>query len=290
MPFVRSFIGLAIYTPGLKLLSRYLEPVVSPEASSGGFDYLGVEDPRITRVGDVFYMVYCGLKADPEQIYQAQLCLARSHDLVHWKKLGPVPGDVNRTLNKDGVLFAEQIDGRHYMLHRPWWKHLRHSEYAMRLAVSDSPEGEWRDLGEVLHSYPNPRFQESWVGAGSVPIAIGNGRYIVIYHTGNSAPQGKMEYDLDAAIFDMERLPNGVASIVTSRLEHFMVPETPAELRSESSLQVQNVLFACGSYEYGGYIYIVYGGADTYTLVARVEKSALIEAVENADLTNPFLK
>jgi hypothetical protein len=34
----------------------------------------------------------------------------------------------------------------------------------------------------------------------------------------------------------------------------------------------------------------VYGGADTYTLVARVEKSALIEAVENADLTNPFLK
>jgi predicted GH43/DUF377 family glycosyl hydrolase len=49
------------------------------------------------------------------------------------------------------------------------------------------------------------------------------------------------------------------------------------------------VLFACGSYEYRGDIYIVYGGADTYTLAARVNKQILFEASSRADTRNPFM-
>ncbi len=290
LPFVRSFVGLALFTPALTPLHRYAEPVVSPEPAGDAFDFLGVEDARITRVGDTFYMIYCGLRADPKTTYHAQLCLARSSDLLHWEKLGPALGDINRTRNKDGVLFAERIGGSFYMLHRPWWKGLQHSDYAMRLAVSDAPLGPWKDLGEILHSFHNPAFEESWVGAGSVPILIDGHRYIVIYHTGNSHADGRMEYDLDAALFDMSYLPEGAAAVVRSRIEHLMVPETPAELSSQSTLQVQNVLFTCGSYEFRGYIYIVYGGADTYTLVARVEKNALVAVLETADLQNPFVR
>jgi predicted GH43/DUF377 family glycosyl hydrolase len=290
LTFVRSFVGLAIFTPALKPLHRYADPVVSPETSGDAFDYLGVEDARITRIEDTFYMVYCGLRADPETIYHAQLCLARSADLLHWEKLGPIPGEINGTRNKDGVLFSERVSNKFYMLHRPWWKGLRHSDYAMRLAVSEAPVGPWRDLGEILHSFENPKFEESWVGGGSVPISIGGDRFVVIYHTGNSHADGRTEYDLDAALFDMSYLQEGAASIVRARIEHLLVPERPAELSSHSSLQVQNVLFTCGTYEFGGYLYIVYGGADTYTLVARVEKNALVTALENADLKNPFLE
>ena len=280
VPFVRSFIGLALFTPAYKQLYRYGEPVLYPAPMSDGADYLGVEDPRITRIGKEFYMVYCGLKYDPETIYHAQLCIARSADLLHWEKMGPMRGDVNAAYNKDGVLFAESINGKNVLLHRPWTKGLPHSDYAMRVAVSDSPGGVWRDRGEILRSNVDPRFAESWVGAGSVPIPLGDGRYIMIYHTGNRMPDDRLEYDLDLAMLDMRRLEKDPTSIVTNRIEPFMVPETPEELGSKSSLQVQNVLFTCGSYEHGEYIYIVYGGADTYLLVARVKRSDVVAALE----------
>jgi beta-1,2-mannobiose phosphorylase / 1,2-beta-oligomannan phosphorylase len=282
VPFVRSFIGLALFTPGFKQLRRYPEPVVHPDPDSTGADYLGVEDPRITRIGGMFYMVYCGLRYDPETVYHAQLCVARSTDLLHWEKLGPMKGDVNSAYNKDGVLFPGKVGEHYVLLNRPWKKTMAHSDYAIRVAVSDAPDGSWRDRGEILRSSKNPRFEESWVGAGSVPIHVGNDRYIMIYHTGNSRAVGRLEYVLDVALLDMRRLTTDPSAIIVSKINRFMVPETPEELASRSSLQVQNVLFTCGSYEYGGYLYIVYGGADTYLLVARVKKDDVLLALEAA--------
>jgi predicted GH43/DUF377 family glycosyl hydrolase len=86
----------------------------------------------------------------------------------------------------------------------------------------------------------------------------------------------------------MNRAAAEPASVATARIEHLMVPETPEELGSRSALQVQNVLFTCGSYEYDSSIYIIYGGADTYTLAARVQKADLLAALAKADLKNPF--
>ena len=248
-----------------------------------GDDVLGVEDPRITRIGDTFYMIYCGLRKDPETIYFTQLCAARSKDLLHWEKLGPMSGDI------------EQAPEQGW---RPVPGHVRRKILAVAPSVvgragaqglCDASGGErtagreWRDLGQIMRSFPNPRFEESWIGAGSVPIPAGDGRYIMIYHTGNSKPDGMMEYDLDAALLDLRKAGSDLGSVVRGRIEHFMVPETPEELASQSSLQVQNVLFACGSYEYGDHLYIIYGGADTYLLAARVRTAELREALDAAD-------
>jgi predicted GH43/DUF377 family glycosyl hydrolase len=287
--FGRSFIGLAVFTPDLEPLYRYREPVLYPAADPSGYDALGVEDPRITRLGDTFYMVYCGVAADPATTWRARLCLATSTDLVHWEKLGPLSGDLSEHQNKDGVLFPGPLDGRHYLLHRPFRAGLPMPEYAIRLAVSGAPTGPWRDLGEVLRAFPNPRHRSSWVGAGSVPIPMGGSRFAMIYHTGNFRTETEREYDLDVAVLDFAAFePRRPASLVTGRLEHLMVPETPAERRSRSALMVGNVLFACGSYEHDGSVYVVYGGADTYTLAARVDRQALFAALDRADLTNPF--
>ena len=289
--FSRSFIGLALFTPRLELLYRYQEPVLFPSPDPGSYDQYGVEDPRITRLGNTFYMVYCGVMPDVVETYRAGLCLAQSEDLLHWQKLGPLRGDVNRVGNKDGVLFPDLIDGKYYLLHRPSWKDLAQSDFAISLAVSDTPLGPWQDAGEIMHSWNNPLFGESWIGAGTVPILMEGKRYAVIYHTGNYYPNRRdREYDLDAAVLDFAAFrPEEPASIVTSRLEHLMVPETPAELHSHSALMVGNVLFACGSYQFQDEIYIVYGGADTYTLAAHVSQSALFEALNKADLTNTHL-
>ena len=134
--FTRSFIGLALFTPDLRLLYRYQEPVLWPSTDPQGFDALGVEDPRITRLDGRFYMVYCGVQPDAEKVYRAVLCLAVSDDLLHWEKLGPLPGEVNTSNNKDGVLFPERIAGKYYLLHRPYWEGVPASEYAIRLAES----------------------------------------------------------------------------------------------------------------------------------------------------------
>jgi beta-1,2-mannobiose phosphorylase / 1,2-beta-oligomannan phosphorylase len=288
--FTRSFIGLALFTPDLRPLYRYQEPVIYPSAGPQGFDALGVEDPRITRLDGRFYMVYCGVQPDIEKVYRAVLCLAVSDDLLHWQKLGPLPGDVNLSNNKDGVLFPDKIGDKYYLLHRPYWEGVPPNEYAIRLASSLSLEGPWLDHGEVLRSFPNPAMRISWVGAGSVPIQVGPGRYLEIYHTGNWVDRERREYDLDAALLDFTAWDGtDPRKLVLARLEHLMSPQTSAELHSHSRLQVANVLFACGSYELDGCIYIIYGGADTYTLAARVQRAGLLAALEQSGSANPFL-
>ncbi|RPJ40861.1 MAG: hypothetical protein EHM21_14005 [Chloroflexi bacterium] len=287
--FGRSFIGLAVYTPDLRLIYRYQEPVLNPSPLADGADSLGVEDPRITRFGERFYMVYCGVQPDPHHTWKANLCLAVSKDLVHWEKLGLMPGDPAKMNNKDGVLFPGAIDSQYLLLHRPFDERMPREDMAIHLASSDSLLGPWKNRGEILRAYPNPRMRSSWVGAGSVPIPLGEKRFLIIYHTGNYLNEVDREYDLDAALLDFASYdPRHPASVLISRLEPLMVPETPAELRSKSQLQVGNVLFACGSYEYQGWIYIIYGGADTYTLAARVEKERLLKALETSGLQNPF--
>lgn len=288
-PFGRSFIGLSVFTPDLRLLYRYKEPVLTPSSNSDGFDILGVEDPRVHRFEGKFYMVYCGVQPDPERGWRANLCMAFSDDLLHWQKMGIMPGDLTLHNNKDGVLFPDVIDGKYYLLHRPFDDSWPHEDYSIHLAHSDSLYGPWNDLGEVFRAYRNPEMNSSWVGAGSVPIKVSENRYIEIYHTGNYLNAKDREYDLGASLVDFQLLdPKRPNSLVISRIEPLMRPETEAELRSKSQLQVGNVLFTCGSYLFREWLYIVYGGADTHTLAAKIRLAALKEVLENGGSDNPF--
>jgi predicted GH43/DUF377 family glycosyl hydrolase len=288
--FGRSFVGLAVFTPDLRLLYRYREPVILPSADPDGIDALGVEDPRITRLDGCFYMVYCGVQADLTNGWKANLCLASSEDLLHWEKLGSMPGDTALHNNKDGVLFPRQMDGKYYLLHRPFAEGWAQSDYTIHLAESKGLSGPWEDLGSVLRAYPNPQMKSSWAGAGSVPIPIGDQRFLEIYHTGNYLNEVDREYDLGAALFDFDTFDAAnPVTLVTKRIEPLMVPETPAELRSRSQLQVGNVLFACGTYVFKDWLYMIYGGADTYTLAARIRLETLLSALEMRQSENAFL-
>jgi len=275
----RSYVGLAVFTSEFDLLRRLDVPVVSPDADASGFDALGVEDPRITRIDGVYHMVYCGVAPDADGGWKAQVCVARSSDLLDWDKLGPADAAVNFANNKDGVLFPERHDGNFVLLHRPMTG--APADYRIELAVGETAAGPWTNFGGVLGSPSCPECEESWVGAGSVPIPLGDGRYLVIFHTGNRLPGGGRVYQLDAAIFDLNRLnASDPTAIVTHRLDRIMLPETSWEIDAPYPDSVGNVVFACGSYEYGEHICIVYGGGDTYILASRVRRRALIEAVE----------
>lgn len=271
----RSSIGLALFTPDLDLIRRFPEPVIRPTEDPEGCDYNGVEDPRVTRIGDTFYLVYCGYTAHPSGA-KMRVCLAQSRDLVHWEKLGPARGDVNRWPNKDGVLLPDPVGGRYFLLHRPMVG--RPSDFCVELAVSDSPTGEWRNCGPVLRSPGHAQCRHSWVGAGSVPIPLGDGRCLALYHTGNRLLEGPRQYNADAALLDFRRFsPERPAAIVEGTLERILVPETEYERslcpRDPDPL---HCVFPCGSYEHGDHVHVVYGGRDAYTLAARVRKDDLL--------------
>lgn len=279
----RSFVGLAVFTPTMQLLKRFDDPVILPGENPDDFDYLGVEDPRVTRIDETYYAVYCGVtQPAQENDWMAVNCLASSQDLIHWNKLGPLRGNINNVRNKDGVLFPEAIGGKYYLLHRPMVGD--QMDYKINLAMSDSLTGVWEDCGPVLGAQSDPACSASWVGAGSVPIPLGGKRYLVIYHTGNYLHAGEREYDLDAAIFNFERFsPDDPTTLVEKRIDRIMVPETAAEIRAPFSDSVANVLFTCGTYEYQGYLYIVYGGGDTYIMAARIGMQTLLEHLERSD-------
>jgi len=288
-PSLRSSVGLAVFTPELHLLKRFDHPVVLPTDDAMGYDYNGVEDQRITRVGDTFYMLYCGFNPRLSFTHNIHICMAESKDLLNWTKLGPVLGEVNDVPNKDAVLLPEPVNGRYMMLHRPCIG--PQGCMSISLASSDSPTGVWKDHGTIMRPIRHPQYCSSWVGAGSAPIPLGGHRFLVDYHTGNYYANGERDYFASYAVLDFNRFDPGIPeSIIESRCEGVITPETSYELNSpwphEKTL---NCVFPCGSYEHGDRLVLIYGGADAYVLAARLSKSELMCHLEalSADVALP---
>jgi predicted GH43/DUF377 family glycosyl hydrolase len=285
----RSYVGLALFTPDLKLIHRFPEPLLAPDVDKLADDYLGVEDPRVTWDAEQITMIYCGAGwVEAQNTWRATLCAATSEDLIHWRKRGALSiayadvrdGAMGHVNNKDGVLCPGAIDGWHYLLHRPMVGPL--SQWSIHLAHSKSPDGPWQDLGAIMRAAHRPGWSDAWIGAGAVPIALGGGRYLSIHHSGHRADDGKRLYTLGASVLDFNRIdPRDPTGIVTARRDHFLVPETKWEIEGLYPDSVGNVVFACGAYERGGDIHIVYGGGDTYILGARVSKQQLLDAMDS---------
>jgi len=106
-----SRLGYAESSDGLHF-TRRSEPVLSPET-----DYErdgGVEDPRLVKFGDMYYLTYTGYNKK-----DAQLCLAASRDLVHWERKGVIlpayKGNWNVGWTKSGAIVPEKIQGKYWM-------------------------------------------------------------------------------------------------------------------------------------------------------------------------------
>ena len=280
LPALRSSVGLAVFTPDLELLKRFPYPVMVPTDDPMGWDYNGVEDQRITRIGDKFYMVYCGYNPRLPRRHNIHICMAESTDLVHWTKLGPVSGSVNDVPNKDAVILPEPVNGWYVMLHRPCVG--GQGKMSIALAVSDTPTGPWHNLGTIMRAIKNPIYSSSWVGAGSAPIPLGNNRFLADYHTGNYYSTGARDYFAGYAILDFNRFDiKCPGAIVESRCECVLAPETPYELNSPwPHNKTLNCVFPCGSYEQNNDIVLVYGGADAYVLAAKFNKLEMLTQLE----------
>ena len=237
-----SRLGFAVGTDGLSF-ARLDHPVFAPEAET---ETWGVEDPRLTRIGDEYHMLYTAWS--PLGI---QVAMASSRDFFTWRRHGIVlPGPDN----KAAALFPEKVGGRYVMFHR--------IPPAIWLAYSDDLLT-WGDYRKIMEPRPG-HWDGLKLGAGGPPLKTDRG-WLVIYH---GVDQGRV-YRLGVALLDLE----DPTWVLHWPADWVLQPEEPWELVGD----VPNVVFTCGTAEIGDRYYVYYGGADTVIAVATADKAALLD-------------
>jgi predicted GH43/DUF377 family glycosyl hydrolase len=249
-----SRIGYAESADGIHF-TRRAEPVLSPET-----DYEkngGVEDPRLQKFGDTYYLTYTGYNKK-----DAQLCLATSKDLIHWERKGVIlpayKDNWNVAWTKSGAIVPEKIDGKYWMY---WLGTAADKTDQMGLSYSDDLL-HWTEATQtpVLPRRPG-KFDSRVVEPGPPPILMSEG--IVLVYNG---ADDKLVYRTGVAVFD-----RADPRKLISRTDE---PVFSPEKEWEKVGQVPNVVFVEGMVKWGGKLLFYYGGADKFVGVAE---AAMIE-------------
>jgi len=209
-------------------------PTILP---SNEYETYGIEDPRITRIGEMFYITY-------SSISDLGICtsLISTTDFVRYER----KGNIFHPDNKDVAIFPARIGGLYYALHRPSTSH--YGKPDMWIAESDDllKWGNHRHLAGVRSGmWDNGR-----VGASTVPIETDQG-WIEIYHGADE----NNKYCLGVLLLDKDE----PWRVLARSCEPFMVPEAPYEVDGFFG----NVVFPCGAVCENGNVRIYYGASDT---------------------------
>ena len=243
-----SRLGYAESTDGLHFIRRP-DPVLSPEADyeKGG----GVEDPRLQKFGDTYYLTYTGYNKK-----DAQLCLATSRDLIHWDRKGVLlpayKGNWNKGWTKSGAIVPEKIDGKYWMY---WLGTAADKTDQMGLSYStDLLHWTEATTTPVLPRRPG-KFDSRVVEPGPPPILTDRG-IVLIY----SGADDQLVYRAAVAVFDRHD-PRKL-------LFRSDAPIFAPEKSWEKVGQVPNVVFVEGLVLKDNRFFFYYGGADKYVGVA----------------------
>jgi predicted GH43/DUF377 family glycosyl hydrolase len=244
-----SSLGYAESTDGIHF-TRRAEPVLSPET-----DYEkdgGVEDPRLQKFGDTYYLTYTGYNKK-----DAQLCLATSRGLIHWDRKGVLlpayKGNWNKGWTKSGAIVPERIDGKYWMY---WLGTAADKTDQMGLSYSTDLI-HWTEATQtpVLPKRPG-KFDSRVVEPGPPPILTKEG-IVMIYNGADD----QLVYRTGVAIFDLHD-PRKV-------LYRSDAPVLSPEKEWEKVGQVPNVVFVEGMIRNKSHRLFYYGAADKYVGVAE---------------------
>jgi predicted GH43/DUF377 family glycosyl hydrolase len=244
-----SRIGYAGSTDGIHFMPRP-EPVLTPET-----DYErngGVEDPRLQKFGDTYYLTYTGYNKK-----DAQLCLATSQDLVHWERKGVIlpayKGNWNKGWTKSGAIVPEKIDGKYWM----YWLGTAEDK-TDQMGLSWSPDLiHWTEATQapVLPRRPG-KFDSRVVEPGPPPILTSRG--IVLIYNG---ADDHLVYRTGVAVFDR----SDPRKLISRTDEAIFSPEKDWERVG----QVPSVVFVEGLVQQRNRWLFYYGGADKYVGVGE---------------------
>ncbi len=258
---------------GVKVLAKkmnrvVLEPQVAYELTKKKRG--GIEDPRVTQLPDgMFVMFYTGYgRAIGFQRQTPVVAVATSENGLTWQRQGRMVFakhthggqliDFNQIANKDTVLFAEKINSRYALLHRPMFGRLLANQLglpwrAIWYAEADSLLGPWDNHRLLLG--PKYEWENGGVGAGVPPIHLRDA-WVHIYH---GFTQGRhRRYNVGVFV-----TPHDDPTIVAYRSERALLE--PSELE-EMEGTVPRVVFPTAVWqedEKQNDLAIFWGAADT---------------------------
>lgn len=250
-----SRLGMARLNTPTEVGEKKPEPVFGPDPDSE-YEVMGVEDPRISKIGKSYYMMYMAASKYPtlvkapmhprEAEWRVRVSLAKTADFESWSRYGMVISHID---SKDATLFPEKIENNFCLLHRVMPQ--------VRIAIA--PDGRnYKERGPVF----GPRegmWDEGWVGVGAPPMKCLYG-WVLFYHGADR----KKVYRLGIALLDLDDPSLVVARTAGPVLE-------PIEAYEKEG-RVKNVVFTCGAMEDTDKYWIYYGGADTVIGVASIGK------------------
>ncbi len=288
-----STLGYCRLDGPLTIAERWEKPFMEPEFD---FESQGVEDARITKIDDVFYMTYTGYDG-----INARGAFATSHDLKHFKKHGlmapPVTyaefvsivessnkvneeywlnqkfyyqsNDIEKKKliwDKNIIFFPRKINNKLAFFHR-----LRPGIQLVTVNnIEELTREFWLGYFHELHKHivldPFHKHESAYIGGGCPPIETPHG-WLMIYHGVEKTDKG-LVYSACAALLDIDN-----PTIELARLPYpLFFPEYEWELTGE----VNNVVFPTGTALFGNTLFIYYGAADTHIATASVSLDELV--------------
>lgn len=287
-----SSFGYARLDGPTKLVERWKEPILSAKFK---YEKRGIEDPRISKIGDTFYMTYVAHDGK-----NALIAYMSGPDLFNLKRGGIISPRISYhkavklfgysqlkddyyffdsyyekfggknilVWEKDGVFFPEKINGKFVMLHRVLPD--------IQLAQTDRMEhfkdnNFWHShllhLGQHVVMEGQHGFESRHIGAGAPPVKTKKG-WLIIYHGVEQMNKGRI-YHAGAALLDLKNPQKVIA-----RLPYPLI--SPTEKWEKEGL-VNNVVFPTGTAIFKNRLYIYYGTSDTYVAVASVVLESLLK-------------
>lgn len=231
----------------------------------------GVEDPRISKIHDTFYITYSAYH--PTIAHRVRVSLATTKDFRSFIRHGPLL----KTDMRNVVIFPEKIGGKYYGLFRPNDSTQAHTGgiyKQIKIGSTKNIETEEWHIQEkpIMLQKDGPSSFSDKIGPGATPIKTKHG-WINIFHGVRSTMDGN-PYVLGVALHDLE----DPTEVVVSNIPILFPSRADCRVDDESYVHVPNVVFCCGALrKENGDIYIYYGGNDTVMNVAITHEDILAE-------------
>lgn len=241
-------LGMAISEDGFHISYRHSDPVFDRDASDPWCEF-GCEDPRISKIGDTYYIVYVtmsrfGFTGD-------RLAYATTKDFKTFRRHGLLMRQLEQ---RTSGFLPGKINGKYVLFHRPM----------PNMWISYSKDLlQWEDMACVMETKVGSWY-ENKLGIGASPIETKYG-WLLFWHGKNN----KGEYGLGIMLLD--RCNPG--KILKIQEEPILVVEKEYEKKG----YVNNVIYTNGAVLFKGRYYVYYGCGDHVLSVATVDANLVDE-------------
>lgn len=281
-------LGLAVSKDGFNFERVSDQPVFSPTVDN--FDSGCVEDPRIVKFDNEYYVTYAYRPFPPGQYWKfahdvvltpqcgtnapaaiknnlGNTGLAVTTDFRNYRKLGRITSTILD--DRDVILFPEKINGQYALLHRP--KQYVGGKYGVDypsiwIKFSDDLL-DWEDKESHLLLTGLKGTWEEKIGGSTPPLRTDEG-WLIIYHGVENGGQGY--YRVGAVLLDLEN----PLKVIAKAPDFIMEPEHDYEVEG----YYRGCVFPTGNVILGDTLYVYYGGADKYVGVATCSVKELLKS------------